>query len=434
MLRRGDEGLVRGIGPVGLTAGAVNAVVGGGIFVLPAAVAVELGSAGVLAYVVCGVAMLLVTVSFAIAGTRVSKTGGTYVYVETAFGPFVGFMAGVLTWLSGALASAGLLAALAAIAAGFDARLQSPVARIALVLLIYAGPVAVNLLDIRSGTRFIIGATVAKLATLLVFLLIATPAVQASNLRWSGPVDPGHLGRAAILAFFALAGMEAAIGASGEIREPRRTVPIGLLTGMVLVAGAYIAIHLVAQGVLGALLSDSRAPLADAAAAVWPGARSLMLAGMAFSMLGLLTGNLLGSSRVLFAFGRDGILPAAVARLNPRTRIPYVAVLVHASIATVLAATRTFTKLAILASVTNAVLYLLVCAAALMLARAAGQEGLPLPVPVQRTLAALGACCMLWLLAQSTGAEFGAIAATVTVAAGIYAMTKPSRAVRRPAE
>jgi hypothetical protein len=84
----------------------VNAVVGGGIFVLPAAVAGQLGAAGPLAYVVCGVALLLVTFSFAIAGSRVSRTFGTYVYVEAAFASFPGYLAGVLAWLSGALASA----------------------------------------------------------------------------------------------------------------------------------------------------------------------------------------------------------------------------------------------------------------------------------------------------------------------------------------
>ena len=400
---------------------------------LPAAVAGELGAAGPLAYVVCGVALLLVTVSFAIAGSRVSRTGGAYVYIEAAFGPFLGYLAGVLAWLSGALASAGLIAALAGIATQNDPRLQNRAAQIVLVLLIYAGPVALNLLGIRTGARLLVGATAAKLGTLILFLLLATQAVDPSHLRWSGPVDPAHLGRAAILTFFALAGMEAAIGASGEIREPRRTVPIALLTGMLLVVGLYVAIHVVAQGVLGPRLPASAAPLADAVGAAGHGGRALMLAGMAFSMLGLLAGNLLGSSRILFAFARDGILPAVVATLHPRTRIPFVAVLIQASIAVILAATRTFAKLAILASITNVILYGMVCAAAVALAREATRpEGLPLPVSAQRLLAAGGVLCMLWLAAQSTWSEFVAVAATVVAAALIFMLTARARAARAP--
>lgn len=410
-------------------------MIGGGIFVLPAAVAAELGAAGPLAYVACGVALLLVTVSFAIAGSRVSRTGGAYVYIEAAFGPFLGYLAGVLAWLSGTLASAGLIAALAGIATQNVPRLQNPAARILLVLLIYAGPVALNLLGIRTGARLIVGATAAKLATLILFLLLATQAVDPSNLRWSGPVDPTHLGRAAILAFFALAGMEAAIGASGEIREPRRTVPFGLLAGMVLVAGLYVAIHVVTQGVLGARLPGSAAPLADAVGAAGHGGRALMLAGMGFSMLGALAGNLLGSSRILFAFARDGILPAVVATLHPRTRIPFVAVLMHASIAAILAATRTFVKLAILASIANVILYGMVCAAAVALAReGTRREGLPLSLLLQRLLATGGVLCMLWLAAQSTWDEFVAVAATILAAALIFTLTARARAARVPAE
>ena len=138
-----------------------------------------------------------------------------------------------------------------------------------------------------------------------------------------------------------------------------------------------------------------------------------MLAGMAFSMLGLVAGNLLGSSRILFAFGRDGFLPAIVASLHPRTRIPSIAVLLQASIVFILAITRTFVKLAVLASVTNAVLYGMACAAALMLARGA----------TPRLLSALGALAMLWLAAQSTRSEFGAVAATVLAAAVLFLLT-----------
>jgi APA family basic amino acid/polyamine antiporter len=417
-VRGDDEGLVRGIGPVGLTAAVVNVVVGGGIFVLPAAVGRELGSAGVLAYVVCGAAMILVTISFAIAGSRVSRTGGAYVYVETAFGSFVGFLAGVLAWLSGALASASLVAALAEIASASHPRLQTGLGQVALVAIIYAGPVALNLLTITAGTRLVVAATAVKLGTLVLFLLLAAGAVESSNLGWATPVDLTHLGRASILAFFSLAGMEAALGASGEIREPERSVPFALMTGMLLVIALFIAIHLVAQGVLGPRLPESKAPLADAVGLVWPAGRLLMLGGMAFSMLGLVAGNLLGSSRILFAFGRDGFLPGFVASLHPRTRIPSLAVALQASIVFVFAVTRTFVKLAILASVTNAILYGMACAAALTFSRR----------PAPRSLTALGIVAMLWLAAQSTRSEFGAVAATLCAAVVLFLLTRRRRA------
>src|SRR5436190_3234756 len=122
-LRR-EQGLVRAIGVRGLTASIVNATVGAGIFVLPALVARDLGSAAPLAYAACAVAMTFIVASFAMAGSRVSLTGGIYAYVEVAFGPLVGFLAGLLVWLSCLLAAASVASALAAsvglIAPAFD--------------------------------------------------------------------------------------------------------------------------------------------------------------------------------------------------------------------------------------------------------------------------------------------------------------------------
>jgi amino acid transporter len=98
-----ESALVRAIGVWGLAAGIVNVTVGGGIFRLPADVAAILGPAAPLAYLVCAVAMGLIVLGFAEAGSRVSLTGGPYAYVEIAFGPFAGFLSGVLLWIIGSM-------------------------------------------------------------------------------------------------------------------------------------------------------------------------------------------------------------------------------------------------------------------------------------------------------------------------------------------
>ena len=92
---RSDPGFVRALGVRQLTASIINVTIGAGIFVLPAAAAATLGAAAPLAYIVCAVLMALIVCCFASAGSRVSLTGGLYAYVEVAFGPFVGFLAGV---------------------------------------------------------------------------------------------------------------------------------------------------------------------------------------------------------------------------------------------------------------------------------------------------------------------------------------------------
>src|SRR5687767_11355654 len=94
-----DAALVRAIGVRRLTASIINVTVGAGIFVLPATVAADLGQAAPFAYIVCAIAMGFIVTCIAAAGSRVSLTGGLYAYTEVAFGPFVGFISGILLWL-----------------------------------------------------------------------------------------------------------------------------------------------------------------------------------------------------------------------------------------------------------------------------------------------------------------------------------------------
>ena len=102
------ERLTRVLGTFGLAASIVNITIGGGIFRLPASVAGSLGAAAPVAYLVCAVAMGLIVWCIADAGRRVSLTGGPYAYVGTAFGPYAGFVSGLMLWMLGTFAWAAV--------------------------------------------------------------------------------------------------------------------------------------------------------------------------------------------------------------------------------------------------------------------------------------------------------------------------------------
>src|SRR5690349_18976009 len=103
-----EGALLRAIGPLALAAMVFNVTVGAGIFALPSVVAQQLGTAAPLAYAACTLAIGLVVLCFAEAGSRTATTGGCYAYLSTAFGPFAGFLGGALVWFAGLLASAGV--------------------------------------------------------------------------------------------------------------------------------------------------------------------------------------------------------------------------------------------------------------------------------------------------------------------------------------
>src|SRR5436190_14817867 len=146
-----DHQLVRGIGIPALTANIVSSTIGAGIFVIPAAVAAGLGPAAPLAFICCAIAMVLFVTCFAIAGSRVSLTGGLYAYVEVAFGKYVGFLAGILYFLTALGAVAGVVNVLANSIVIAVALLDSAGMRIVLMILVYGSLVAINVRGVRGG-------------------------------------------------------------------------------------------------------------------------------------------------------------------------------------------------------------------------------------------------------------------------------------------
>src|SRR5437868_1869829 len=164
---RTDEQLVRAIGVPGLTANIVNSTIGAGIFVLPALVARGLGSAAPLAFIVCAIAMLLFVSCFAVAGSRVSLTGGLYAYVEVGFGSYVGFLAGALYCLTAISAVAGVVNVFVNSVAGILPSLGNPVLRVVAMVLVYGTLVLINIRGVREGAGAVTAITLAKLLPIL---------------------------------------------------------------------------------------------------------------------------------------------------------------------------------------------------------------------------------------------------------------------------
>jgi basic amino acid/polyamine antiporter, APA family len=432
-----EQGLVRALGVRGLAASIFNATVGGGIFVLPAVVAGLLGPAAPLAYLACAVAMGLIVLCFAEAGSRVTLTGGPYAYVEQVFGPYAGFMTGVLLWVLGVFAMASVATAFAGALASLLPALGHPVAREAVLLVARGTLAAVNIRGVQVGARLIEGVSVAKLAPLLLLVGVGLFALEPAALRIPALPSGGELARTCIVLLFAFTGVECALVPSGEVKEPARTVPRALALAMVGITVLYLLVQLVAQGVLGAGLADAKqAPLADVAARLaGPGGRLLLLAGASISMFGYLSGMTLAVPRALYAFARDGLLPPAVGAIHPRFRTPHVAIALQATLVFLLAVSGTFERLAIIANVAVLLLYLACCVAALELRRRGVQSsGLPLRVPGGPLVVVAACAIILWMLSSATWQEFAVVGGILTVASVQFVATRGRRRAVTPAQ
>jgi len=418
-----EQGLVRAIGVRGLTANIVNTTIGAGIFVLPALVAYDLGAAAPLAYLACGLAMTLVVASFAMAGSRVSLTGGIYAYVETAFGPFIGFLTGFLLWLACLLAAASVASALAASVALVIPAFGLPALKALGLGLAFATLASVNVRGVAMGTRLVEIVTVAKLLPLLLLTAAGLLWVRPEHLaiEWAAP---DRIGMASLSLIFAFVGVEVALVPSGEVRDPARTVPRAVFLALGLTTLLYLLLQLVAHAVLGAALATFvDAPLAEVASRVLgPLGRIVILVGGGISMFGFLSSDALGTPRSLYAFARDGLLPAPLARLHPRFHTPWIAILVHAALTWALASLGTFGVLVLLSNVAVLWSYLVCCLAAIELRRRNVQTGgRPFVLPGGPLVPVLACVVLLWLLSHATAQEFAVTGAAVVVAALLFA-------------
>jgi len=422
-----DALLSRELGVRQLAAVIFNYTVGSGIFVLPAVVAAQLGAPAILAYLACAFIMTLSVICFAEAGSRVSSSGGPYAYVETAFGPLAGFLTGVLNVLSALAAAAAVTATFSASAAALIGTSSSLVqALLMAAVLIAAG--AINIRSVGGGARLVEIAVAAKLVPLVLFVVVGAAFVRPESLSWSSSPSLLSVMSASGILIFAFLGIEGALQPSGEVRDPSRTVPRAVFLAIAGVVALYIAIQVVAQGLLGSALPDDRvAPLAQAAATVaGPAGRTLMLIGATVSMFGFLCGTVLTGPRSLFAFAQAGLAPHALAGVHSSRHTPHVAIAVYVAIALGLALSGSFEGLLILTNVSALLVYIGVAIAAWELRRRdVRAHGTPFVAPGGAVIPAL-TCAMIAgvLVATVTRTEVVAVAAVLALFVVAYLLRR----------
>jgi APA family basic amino acid/polyamine antiporter len=416
------------MGTWGLAASIVNLTIAGSIFVLPGTLGASMGAAAPMAFLLGAALFVPVMLCFAAVGSRVISSGGPYVFVETSFGRFPGFVIAALLWISSVAGSGGLAAALSDQLAHILPWMAQPLARTLLLLTVYASLVLVNAQGVRSGTAVNVLFALAKSLPLLFIVALGLRHAQPGNFHVAQWPHAGALGTALILVVFAYSGVETAMAPSGEMRDSDKMVPRAVILGVGTVVFLYIAVQSVCQAVLGTQLAGHPAPVSAVADIVMAGGGALVIGTAALSLFGSMQGDMLGTSRLLFALARDGLLPAPLARITPRTRVPLIALITHAAAAFAMAVAGSFDSLALVSGGAFCFVYIGCCAAAWQLQRRGySQTPAPWTLPGGGLIPLLGIAGFAVILSTLQRNEWLAIAAAALVIVTLYGIAQRAR-------
>ncbi|MGZ3499153.1 MAG: APC family permease [Vulcanimicrobiaceae bacterium] len=371
--------LARSLGAFDVVLITMGAIIGSGIFAVPSLVALRAHSDGkiiIAVWLAGGAIACLGGAVFAQLAARSPGNGGMYAYLRESFHPIVAFSFGwsILILTAGTAAAALIFAEYFARLTGLHLN-ANLVASGAIVLLML-----INFLGVRHG------GTVQNIIMVLKIVAIVG-VITCGILVQSAPASSGHeppmagsmLGAfcsALIAALFAYLGLQNATYVSGEARDPTRTMPIGLFWGVVGVSVIYLAVNIAALRALGAVaLAHSQAPLADVVRRAMgaPAERAVAVA-VTLSTLGLISNNMLDKPRLYHAMARDGLFPAFLGWVHPRTHAPIPAIAIQGIATLVLALSGTFQTMVTYATTSTFVFYAVAAAAAIASRKRAGEK------------------------------------------------------------
>lgn len=400
---------------------AVNDVVGSGVYlILPVAAATLLGRASIWAILAAGFAVLLLVLCFAEAGSLFDQPGGAIVYTRAAFGDFVGFEVGWMTWIARIASIAGLSVFFARAVGYLWPGARGGLGQQLTIVLPLLALTAINVIGIKSGARTAVVLAVGKILPLVILVAVGAFAISWDRVFPVPMPEKGNFTKAALLVLFAYAGFENTAAPAGEFKNPRRDIPFALIVQIAIVTGIYTAVQLVAIGTIPNL-GHSQTPLADAGSLLMgPFGGLLLTLGAVLSVLGTNNNTVLAGPRYLYALAETGRLPAVFARIHPRFHTPHVAILTQTAVALGLVLTGTAEELAVLSAIARLATYIGTALAVPVLRRKlpATERTIRLPGGPAIPIAALAICILFLSAAEKKNWIAGGIA--LATGAAIY--------------
>jgi amino acid transporter len=325
------------------------------------------------------------------------------------------------------MADAAVANALAGTLAYFMPVFKMEGVRIPFFILVFSGLALINIKGVKQGITLVILTTIAKLTPLILLVLLGVSKISISNLAWDSIPSTNDLGKVSLILFFAFQGAETALTTGGEMKNPQKTIPKGILISISFVILLYVTIQLVAQGILGASLSGFKeAPLAEVAKHILgPIGVTLILVGSAISMFGFLSGDILNMPRVIYSAARDKVIrPFSLGKIHKKHATPYLAIILYSAMGCFFAITGEFKQLAILSSASVLLIYLGVALAFIKLRLDKKDETGSFKVWGGYTVPVVSILIILWVLSKLTTNEIVGIVSFAGILTAIYLIMK----------
>ncbi len=363
-------GPLRSLGRWTLTALVINSIIGSGIYGVSSEAIHLVGRSSPLAMIAAAVVMAVIMLPVAEVASQFTEPGGMYLYSRRTFGRLVGLQIGwfwLLAIVGGGAAGANLFLNYLE---PFVPAVANPWPRAVVLLLVVSVPMLANYLGVRQGAGLSVVLTVAKLLPMAVVVGLAL--VTAAGTRVQHPagqeVAPtlNNLLEVLLILVYSYSGWEDALVPTGEVQQPRRTLPFALSLGLGISAAAYCLLQLAIILTIGT--KPSNHPAVDTAS-VLMGHNGALFIGVAvmISTYGWISGAFLNASRLPVSMAEEGDCPQWLGRLHPRFRTPSAGILLYGIAVFLLALTGTFLYAVAITAGALGIFYSATCAALLRL-------------------------------------------------------------------
>jgi APA family basic amino acid/polyamine antiporter len=407
-----ESSLHRSLNTFDLTLMGIGAIIGAGVFVLTGiAAATKAGPAIVLSYVFAGLASMFAALAYAELAACIGGTGSAYSYAYAGFGEIIAWIIGWNLLLEYVMSVGTVAIGWSGYVTNFleavhihlpDAITKNPfdggVVNLIAVLIIV---MLTGLLCLGAKHSARLNAVVVsiKLLTIATFIVVASMNVRLENwanffpFGWSGVTD------GAALVFFAYIGFDALSTAVEEALEPQRSIPIAIITSLVICTVIYIIVSGLLTGIVPYTMLNVESPVSDALLKIgYQSIGGIIAAGAVAGLTTVMLVMFYGLTRICLAMSRDGLIPVSIAKINRRTHTPISIILITGTLIATIAGIAPINRAAELVNIGTLAAFVFVCGGVIVLRYTLPDIARPFKLPLNPLIPSLGIIFCIYLM------------------------------------